>query len=858
MMRWPLASAIAVLLGAAPAMAQYPLTHILPSGSTSPLPFLPGQVPGSANLNEAFHETVAMATLFGPNWASQSLAQLQIQPSLLPSTITGALATVSTSGLVSSLGGPNGAAQLDSSSTLSANLAEPTDATVTSTLANRFSDTVRPADYGMRCDYRTVSNLTFSQGGSTVSTTQNGGFTQADVGAIVLSPGYEMGTVQGVAPQAYRVITSVSSSGVAMLNDAGTAMGGFTGNSTSTSSLYIGHDDSAAFLSVWAKSQQALRGSEIDLPSRQCLMMSATSVTETVHTLLQGKGLHATTLVYADNGDGMRITDTNNADLVARDFGISKFSNANAGTTFNGDGFYFGNPNELNARSQTGALFAQNIEVDSNYQGDGWNRNFEFENLHNAHRVHLVANGDAVKDVQAADTIYPGGSNQTWGPTAIAGHGTSFFIHGSNGDYSIDSSDEDLVSKDNDVSLDLVNYQGEHLNASHFINGIYAIREMPGYNNDTDEELDVSGNLLQAYNGDFYGTQATQTSLSGNTMWGYSTTWNNVPTWFGVFANGALNQNMSITGNKFAVYPTGGVPVYDCIGGFAHAITGNTVEGAGNITACPSASGGTITGNSGNSVVPMPGSNEKVNANSGGVVGDDGLGGVSVGNGVDIGSLSDSYGGWNGRVYGYVAAGQTMLLTPLGQLPVQGSTTDADTSGAAIGATTVTVASGGGALFVNGGVEELVDTTPSTHIVAVVSSVSGNVLTLAAPLTGAISNGDTIVSEAVPAARIGYSRVLDNGLLSLHHLYCYSQGSPGSIGFTVDLLGQYRYYNVREQNLILEASATTSNGGQVLPSGVTLTLGEEPLFNEPTVQVANTSSSALFCTHGNASEAAGP
>ena len=397
----------------------------------------------------------------------------------------------------SSVGVASGVAGLDASGTLSSNLAEPSDASVQSTLASRFSDTVRAADYGMRCDFRTITGtLVFAANGTTMTNASPGlPFTQADVGAYVFGSYYSNAVPGNYAPQAYRTITSVTN-GVATLADGGTATGGFVGASSSTSSMDIGHDDSASFLAVWAEGQKALYGGEIDLPGRQCLMMNATPITEAVHTLLRGQGMNTTQLVYADNGDGLKVIATNGADLTARDFSIKKYTYANAGTAFNGDGFYYGSSV---GDTSVGRLFAENIGVYSNYTGDAWNRNFEFENITNAHGVHLYAVGRSGKDTAAGDVIYPGSTNQTWGPTAVAGHGASFYIHGSNGGYALDSTWDDLVSTDNDTALDLVNYQGQHFSGLHFINGNYAVREMPGYNADTDEDLSITGSLLQAY-----------------------------------------------------------------------------------------------------------------------------------------------------------------------------------------------------------------------------------------------------------------------------------------------------------------------------------------------------------------------
>lgn len=181
-------------------------------------------------------------------------------------------------------------------------------------------------------------------------------------------------------------------------------------------------------------------------------------------------------------------------------------------------------------------------------------------------------------------------------------------------------------------------------------------------------------------------------------------------------------------------------------------------------------------------------------------------------------------------VYGTVANGAAMQLTPGGAFPAFAGTTAA--AAGAAGATSLTVASG--AIFAAG--MGLKDT--ATGAVATIQLVSANTLTLAAGgLSAAVASGDAVVNTLPAAAELGFGNLnANNGTLATHNGYCVS----GSTRFAADLTQLYGG-NAPSGTLTVSTMAGT------VISTLSFSAGRDGNTGTPYVQLANGSSAAVTC-----------
>ncbi len=467
----------------------------------------------------------------------------------------------------------------------------PTPTAIARTLSEHFADIVSVADYGSKCDFEaTLGGLAFARGGRTL-TSKAHVFNEEDVGKLVFGS-YESSPPPGLSR---RTIVSVSG-GVATVDAP------WNSASRPTTTVGFGTDDTAAFARAFAVSQSgAHHGVEVRLPHGGCLIRTL-PIADSQGLRIAGAGMDDTVLRVFGPGDGVAITVTKMAPLTASDFSIVKQAGANAGAAFAGRGLYVGNPD-----GDIGHVTLANVAVDSVYTGDGWLRNFEGENFSNAMWFHLVAVGTAAKPVAPGDIAAPGaGRAPVWGPTAAAGRGTSFYVHGSHGHYVIDSNFIGLVSIDNVSSMDVHDYQGIHLQGEHFINSLFDFRDFPSTAHGINELVSISGGLLQGYRRNVVIAAGDSVNIDNNLFWSYGSSRD----WIGIWLAG-VPQSTTITANKIvSIAGASGTPatlaygVYDCLAGnYAHLVDANTFEyingatGAG-IATCPGTHGLSAVGNS--------------------------------------------------------------------------------------------------------------------------------------------------------------------------------------------------------------------------------------------------------------------
>ena len=745
---------------------------------------------------------------------------------------------------------PNGPLQLDAAGTASAALVKATSGATARTVAAERSDVIYAADYGLQANLSTVGNLTFASGGFTVSSSSYT-FTQADVGKLVIGA-YQSAVYP--AGYSFRTITSVAA-GVATVNVAwGTA-------SIAGTTMQIASPGDAPFAAMMAQEALYQMPPCIVLPAGQMVFANAIDISPATNFCMRGQGTQITSFDFAGATDGIVIAPTSTAPQISvSDFTVQKLTGANLGTRLVGRGLYIG--------STAGTLpvtTVRDISVNSVYTADGWYTNFEFENPANMHAMHLRSVGTATKDEVAADVVYPGSTNTTWGPTAVAGRGTSFYIHGSNTFYATDSTFENLISLDNNQSVDLANYQGMKFLGCHFINGWWGFREMPGYNNDTDEDLTIMGSLIQAYDGPMTFNQSTQTEIVGDTVWGYgNSTTAGVPNWTGLSISG-ISQNFTVQGINFANGGSAGTGIYDQMnGGWPHTLTGNAFgSGTYGIYVAAGAANAIIDGNSFNGVshnISVHGQ-AFLGVNSGGDFYGDGLGNVRVVRDAALGVATvlqpGTNEGWSGRILAYIPAGSTLDVTHAGAFPVPASTTDQDTGGVAAGGTSVTVpAAAAAADWVGGSTMQVVDTARSPNVTATVTAVNTTtgVLTVTG-LTGAIQNGDALTNFPLAVNQFAEGLSLDNAAIHLTDLFCHGNDTAGAaaVRFDADVRYGLQYYGLNAETSSLQSVLySTSSGGSpvapIFPAGFTVTILRGALFGEGEVAVDNGTTNGLYCS----------
>ncbi len=728
-----------------------------------------------------------------------------IPTSLLPSTTA-----TGSSLLASSLGTANGPAELDASGSLSTNFAEPTGATVQRTLANHFADTINAADYGVVCD----------------------------------------GATDNYAAIVNKLIPTINASrGGAQVDWPG---GG------------------------------------------KCLVSAQVTATITRNVLFRGRGPISTYFYFTSNtSNGFHFPASNGAAIEWEETGIDTAAttpsadalliegyNPNNGTLpHNNAGWVVIDHNQIQGNFWAG-IHLRNL----NFATVSYNRITASAGpaITSAYPSPNNLTTDPVASIIGSSAAATSGTS-----VGTAG----IYLEGTGSDYLIDPKlvGNSVVNGTAQVELD--DTQGGYMTANSLFNGMYGVRSLCASGISCENFTFTAGYVFDVLD-DFYLEGMDGYQITGNFLWvggASSSTPAGGPA--GVFIRdgdgGAVSGNTiqapsagsasGITqwawfvGNDSAntkPWSFGPNSIFGAAGALSIGndanTSGLTAQGNTIAQATQPASGTSIADATMTTANPFGANNYIFNATPYADAKSDGNGNLSFRRGVRCGGPYDTctltqivngttvfasdaagdvtsngqeeryagggYREFTGVVYGTVATGVALQLTPAGAFPAFAGTT-ASAAGAA-GAATLTVANG--AIFTAG--MGLKDTTDGA--VTTVQSVSSNTLTLATGgLSAAVASGDALVSTLPAAAELGFGNLnADNGTLTGRNGYCVS----GSTRFAVDLTQLYGGY-------ALSGVLTVNTRAGTLTNGLTFSGGRDGTTGTPYVLLTNSSGASYTC-----------
>ena len=425
-------------------------------------------------------------------------------------------------------------------------------------LSAHFADIVDAADYGMKCDFQTLTDLTATQGSVVVSSASYT-FTQADVGRT-FAGGYQLGQTAGT-------IASVNQNGSANLSVAATATqsGGGYAN--------VWSDDTAAFKTAVGVATTRLGGADLVLPGGQCRLSGEIDVADSTSLRIRGAGNQATNLMWASQTNGLIVTETNQASLTIGDFMISKFSGTNGATTFIGTALSVGGAANATGENKIGDITIQGSSPAG--QIDGWNQGLVENNLAHAYTANVSV-------LQPGPVVPASGTPSPLTPTAAEPAANGFgvaadvVLEGTGGGYYIDCSIDGLTTTGGAVSLDAASIQGAYITNTKLTYANFGLRVDSA--NTTSELINFSNSYVISNLLDVYLNGVGDSQLTGNMFWP------NAPSaaWAGVWLRNTNSDE--VTGNGFlghigtnSVADFGIYVSSDAQAGFPHTIIGNTL-----------------------------------------------------------------------------------------------------------------------------------------------------------------------------------------------------------------------------------------------------------------------------------------
>ncbi len=710
---------------------------------------------------------------------------------------------------VSDLGIPGGAAELDSTGTLSSNLAEATGGSVARTLAAHFSDTLNAADFGVVCD----------------------------------------GSTDNTAAITNRLLPAVNASRA---------------------------------------------GAEVDWPAGVCVLSSQVTATITRNVLFRGHGPTATLFhftgassngfhFYANSAAAIEWEETaidTTATTPSADALLIEGYNAHNGSLpHNNAGWVVVDHNQIEGNFWAG-IHLRNL----NFATVSYNRI-------TASAGPAVTSAYPSPNNLTTDPVASiiGSSASATAGTSVGTAG--IFFEGSGADYLIDPKvvGNSIVNGTAQIEMDTT--QGGYMAANSLFNGTYGVRSTCGANMACENLTFTTGYVFDSLD-DFYFEGMDGYQVTSNFMWvsGASSTTPAGGT-VGVFVRDG--DGGAVTGNTIQAPGPGSAPaipqwawfvgndtatskpwvfgpnsIYDPAGSVYIGNDANTsgvlAQGNAIAEATLPASGTSIVDATMTTASPF-GSNDYVfNATPYGDAKSDGTGDLSFRRSLRCGGPYDTctftqivngstvfatdasgdvastgqqelytgggYREFTSVVFGTVATGTTMQLTPSGAFPTFASTT----ASAAVAAAATTLTVSNGALFTTG--MGLRDTTSGA--VATIASVSSNTLTLSTGgLSAAVASGDAIATTLPTAAELGLGTLnANNGTLTARNGYCVS----GSTRFTVDLTQLYGGYG-------LSGAMTTSAVTGTMPSGVAFSAGRDSVTGAPALLMANSTGASITC-----------
>ena len=726
---------------------------------------------------------------------------------LLPSTSS---SSSGSSLLASSLGKANGPAALDQNGSLSSNFAEATNAPLQRTLANRFADTINAADYGVVCD----------------------------------------GSTDNYAAIVNRLIPAINaSSGGAQVDWPG---GG------------------------------------------KCLVSAQVTATIGKNVLFRGRGPISTYFYFTSNtSNGFHFIASNGAAIEWEETGIDTaattpsadalmiegYNPNNGSLPHNNAGWVVVDHNQIQGNFWTG-IHLRNL----NFATASYNRI-------TAAAGPAVTTAYPSPNNLATDpvaSIIGSSANATTG-TSVGTAG--IYLEGTGSDYLIDPKliGNSIVNGTAQVQMD--DTQGGYMAANSLFNGMYGVRSFCAVNVSCENLTFTTGYVYDQLD-DFYLEGMDGYQVTGNFLW-VSSASSSYPAGgpAGVFVRdgdgGVVSGNTiqapasssaasirqwawfvgndSANSKPWSFGPNsilgGGGPIY--IGNDANT-SGLMAQGNVIAEAAQPSSGTSIVDATMTAANPIGSNNYVFNATPYADARSDGAGNLSfrrsvrcggpydtctltqIANGTTVFSsdasgdvtstgqseqyAASSYREFTSVVFGTVATGATMQLTPGGAFPVFAATT---ASGAAnAGGTTLAVATG--AIFAAG--MGLDDTTSGAT--ATVRSVSSNTLTLAAAgLSAAVASGDALVSTLPLSAELGLGNLnANNGTLTARNGYCVS----GSTRFAADLTQIYG-------GSAASGTMTVNTVAGTVTSGLTFSGGRDATTGTPYVQLTNASGAPATC-----------
>ncbi len=406
------------------------------------------------------------------------------------------LATSTKAGTVPSVNAPGGAPLLDSSGTLSGQLAAANAQAVARALAAQRNDVVYAADYGVACNDQTLGDVAVASNGSTITLTSNSyQFNQNDVGSNVVG-GYQNGALTGVT------IASVSN-GVATISSS------ITDNEPAgTGTVRIWHDDTADLQKAFNYATSALRlgGTRLELPGGQCDLSAEIDVSATRSLSVIGQGEQATDLNWIGATNGLLINMTNGASVTLGDFMVSKTDGANGyGTNdtttaerFVGTAIALGSSNAQEGEVSIGnvAIYpggpvntnAGTFQKNPSAQNDGWNQSLHLFNIGRARVDHVIISmpgslaAGSLSDAPAPSLYNSGVAVAgTYSAALPFGVAAGIVLDGVNsgangGNYAIDNSFSNIDTAGGNVSFDASHFQGIYISDSKLTYAMYGFR----------------------------------------------------------------------------------------------------------------------------------------------------------------------------------------------------------------------------------------------------------------------------------------------------------------------------------------------------------------------------------------------
>ena len=381
----------------------------------------------------------------------------------------------------------------------------------TGTLARRLSDiegdTLRGADYGMKCDERELVDIS-ATAGSNVVTSASYSFTSADIGRWVVGT-YQFGTNGPLR------ITGVNGSGGAILDSSNGFA--FTGAVTAVEGhggMYVFTDDTAALQAMvasYANLAATKGGAMMQLPMGSCAIGGEIDVAASVPLRISGAGMAATQLIWWKPASGLIVTMSNRASVTLTDFKIAKIPGTNGSSgQFVGTAVKVGGAQLGNGVLTENNLLIQGATIDGST--DGWAVGDQAENQTNPVFVNVAVHNAPWQT--SLKGLLPSPYDLAATPASLAAGVADDFLFDGNGGFSIDGTFVGLTSEDGLVGFDITGpVQGAYISNSRFVYSAYGVR---ADNTSGGELLIFTGNHVNASVADIYNNGMSDSQFIGN------------------------------------------------------------------------------------------------------------------------------------------------------------------------------------------------------------------------------------------------------------------------------------------------------------------------------------------------------